>query len=89
MILADEKYKTLKIMGTWNDPSQEKEKILDLKTEIEKLKRVRKETSSTPPGNQKRQPSDKKEIPNWLLLNDNPSNINESRHWNDHTFSGM
>ena len=36
--LADKKYKTLKIKGTWNAPSQEEEKILALKTEIEKLK---------------------------------------------------
>ena len=34
MSLADKKYKTLKIKGTWNAPSQEEEKILALKTEI-------------------------------------------------------
>ena len=38
MCLADKKYKTLKIKGTWNAPSQEEENILALKTEIDKLK---------------------------------------------------
>ena len=38
MILADKKYKNLKIKGTWNTSSQEEENILALKTEIEKLK---------------------------------------------------
>ena len=42
MSLADYKYNTLKIKGTCNAPSQEKEKILAPKTEIEKLKRFRK-----------------------------------------------
>ena len=32
MSLADKKYNTLKIKGTWNAPSQEEEKILALKT---------------------------------------------------------
>ena len=36
MSLADNKYKTLKVKGTWNAPSQEEEKILALKTEIDK-----------------------------------------------------
>ena len=37
MSLADKKYKTLNIQGTWNAPSQEEENILALKTEIDKL----------------------------------------------------
>ena len=85
MSLADKKYKTLKIKGTCNAPSQEEEKVLALKTEIEKLKGFYKETPSAPPGNPKRQPSGKKERPKWLLINKTPSNINESRQWNDHT----
>ena len=44
MSLADKKYKTLKIKGAWNAPSQEEKKILALKTEIDKLKQFRKET---------------------------------------------
>ena len=32
MSLADKAYKTIKIKGTWNIPSQEEEKILALKT---------------------------------------------------------
>ena len=42
MSLADKKYKTLNIKGTWNAPSQEEEKIFALKTEIDKLKPFRK-----------------------------------------------
>ena len=38
MSLGDKKYKTLKIKATQNAPSQEEEKILALKTEIDKLK---------------------------------------------------
>ena len=63
MSLADKKYRNLKIKGTWNAPSQEEENILALNKEIEKLKRFRKETPSTPPGNPRRQPSGKKKIP--------------------------
>ena len=44
MSLADKKYKTLKIKGMYNALSQEEENILALKTEIEKLKQVWKET---------------------------------------------
>ena len=84
MSLADKKYKILNIKGTWNAPSQEKENVLALKTELEKLKRFREETPSAPPGNSKRQSSGKKERPKWLLLNKTPSNDNESRQWNDH-----
>ena len=46
MRLADKKYKTLKIKGTWNAPSQEEENILALNMEIDKLKQFRKETPS-------------------------------------------
>ena len=46
--LTDKKYKTLKINGTWNAPSQEEEKILALKTELDKLKWFQKETPSSP-----------------------------------------
>ena len=57
MSLADKKYKAPKTKGTSNAPSQEEEKILALEMEIEKLKRVRKETPSAPPVNPKMQPS--------------------------------
>ena len=86
MSLEDKKYNTLKIKGTWNAPSQEEENILALKMEIENLKQVWKETPSDPPGNPKIQPSVKKKRPKWLLLNKTPSNVNESRQWNDHTW---
>ena len=48
MSLVDKKYKTLKTKGTRNAPSQEKEKILAPKTEIDKLKQFRKETHTAP-----------------------------------------
>ena len=48
MSLADKIYKTLKIKRTWNYPYQGEEKILALKTEIEKLKQFQKETPSAP-----------------------------------------
>ena len=84
MILADKKYKTLKIKGTWNSPSKEEEKILALKTEIEKLKRFRKETPSAPQGNHRKQISTKKDKPKWLVNNETPSNVKDSRQHNNH-----
>ena len=67
-------------------PFSRRRKILALKAEIEKFKWFRKETPSAPPGNPKKQPSGKKDRPKCLLLNETPSNVNESRQWNNHTW---
>ena len=75
MGLANKKYKTLKIKGTWNAPSQEEEKILALKTEIEKLKRFQKETPSAPQGNPIMQMYVKKDKPKCFVNNENPSDV--------------
>ena len=72
---ADKKNKTLKIKGTWNSPSQEEQNILALKTEIEKLKRFRKETPYAPQGNPRKQMSTKKDKPKWLVNNETPSDV--------------
>ena len=63
MSLADKKYKTLKIKGTWNAPSQEEEEILALKTEIEKLKQFQKDPPSAPQGYPRKQMFAKKDKP--------------------------
>ena len=52
--------------------------------EIDKLKRFRKEINSAPQGNPKRQMSVKKHKPKWLVHNETPSDVNESRQWNNH-----
>ena len=75
MSLADKNYKTLKIKGTWNAPSQEEENILALKTEIYKLKRFRKETHTAPQGNPRRQMSVKKDKPKWFVNNEISSGV--------------
>ena len=79
MNLADRKYKTLKIKGIWNAPSQEEENILALKTEIDKLKRFQKETPSAAQGNPRKQISVKKDKPKWFVNNKTPSDVKESR----------
>ena len=66
--------------------SQEEEKILALKMEIEKLKRFLKETPSAPQGNPRKQMSAKKDKPKWLVNNDTPSDVKESRQYNNHTW---
>ena len=86
MSLADKKYKTLKIKGTWNTPSQEEENTLSLKTEFEKLKRFLKETPSAPQGNPRNQMSAKKDKPKWLVHNDTPSDVKDSCQHNNHTW---
>ena len=86
MSLADNKYKTLKVKGTWNAPSQEEEKILALKTEIDNLKRFRKETPSAPPGTPRKQPAGRKDKPEWLLKNKAPSDVNETRQFDNHAW---
>ena len=75
MSLTDKKYKTLKIKGTWNAPSQEEENILALKTEIEKLKLFRKETPSAPQGNPRKKMPVKKDKPKWFVNNKTPSDV--------------
>ena len=85
MSLADKNYNTLKIKGTWNSPSQEEENILALKTEIDELKRFRKETPSASQGNPRKQMSVKKENPKWFVNNETPSDAKESRQYNNHT----
>ena len=86
MILADKKYKTLKIKETWNAPSQGEENILALKMEIEELKLFRKETPSAPQGNPRNKMSAKKDKPKWLVNNKTPSEIKESSQHNNHTW---
>ena len=86
MSLADKKYKTLKVKGTWNAPSQEEEKILALKTEIDQLKHSRKETPSAPPSISRKQPSRLADRPRWLNRNETPSDVNETRQYAGHTW---
>ena len=78
MSLAYKNYKTLKIKRTWNAHSQEEENILALKTEIDKLKRFRKETPNAPHGNPRKQMSVKKDKPKWFVNNDTPSGVKGS-----------
>ena len=86
MSQADKNYKTLQIKGTWNSPSQEEEKILALNTEIDKLKRFRKETHTAPQGIPRRQMSVKKDKPKWFVNNETPSDVKDSRKYNNNTW---
>ena len=86
MDLADKKYKTLKITGAWNAPSQQEEKILALTAEIEKIKRRRlvplKDTK-TDEGKDDKISSVRK--PKWLQQNESPPQeyLFRPRTWNE------
>ena len=84
MKYADEKYKTLLQKGTWNTPDANKEKILALQVEINKLKSKSGKTKKTG----KNKPSGKKltnavsKKPAWFQQRPVDSELKKSKEWN-------
>ena len=72
MDLADKKYKTLKITGVWNAPSQQEEKILALTAEIEKIKRRRVVQKDTKTDKRQEEKITSVRKPKWLQQNESP-----------------
>ena len=54
-----------------------------MKTEIDKLKRFRKKNHTAQQGSPRRQMSVKKDKPKWFVNNETPSDVKETRQWNN------
>ncbi len=74
MLLADNKFKTFKQANTWNAPSPEEEKILALKTQIQKLRKEKKKPKQQDSKNgrgkdgTKNGKKKKKDGPKWMQV---------------------
>ena len=87
MVLAENKYKNLKIMGKWNAPTAEQEELIALKAEISKLRKAAKSSNKNPgkrAGGKKEGGNKKKpKKPEWLLNHTKPADdkIHKVREW--------
>ena len=74
MILADKRFKILKLKGEWNTHSQSEEPILSLQAEKHNLKNrtIRRDHIQNESKTKKKQGKNSKEKPNWMKTNIHP-----------------
>ena len=86
MLLADNKFKILKLKREWNATSQSEEKILDLQADIHNLKKStsRRDHSENGYKPKKTQGKYSRDNPTWLKKNINTEDSEPKiRTWND------
>lgn len=90
MTIAANKFKNLKIVGKWEAPDENEEKIIALEAQVADLKkRHRKIRDNQSGGQNKRKGGDKgkgKTKPEWLQKNQKPSDPKETKKWNKNTY---
>ena len=87
MVLAENKYKTMKINGQWNAPTEHDKELVALKAEVKRLEKGRagkkeEKQGKTKPKDQKKKKR-KSTKPDWMVNNERPDDINETRMWRD------
>lgn len=95
MVLAENKYKTMKINREWNAPTEQDKELVALKAEVKRLERNRR-TSNSKKGTNRGEKSErnnrdkerkrKSDRPGWLVNDERPDDLNETREWKSNTY---
>ena len=93
MVLAENKYKTMRINGEWNAPTEHDKELVALKAEVRRLERGRSKAKSDKGDEKGSNDEEKKKKkkrksmkPDWLFKNERPNDVNETRTWKDNKY---